>query len=172
MNTSNPVNWLPRPVLMENAKPHCIFHKAPVRNIFTQRLPDLIVFLDFFPAFRLFESSALNLLIYGGIQSGTIIIKNRHQGDQMPLQKYNLIKSIPSCCFFFFPPRLRWGCRGMGPSPLSCRIQPPAPPLMHRLHQYLGTLVRALLHLPTVHSRTPLHQVMTDKRSRVKMICF
>uniref|UniRef100_A0A8C5HQ82 VPS10 domain-containing receptor SorCS1-like n=1 Tax=Gouania willdenowi TaxID=441366 RepID=A0A8C5HQ82_GOUWI len=25
---------------------------------------------------------------------------------------------------------------------------------MHRLHQYLGTLVRALLHLPTVHSHT------------------
>lgn len=40
--------------------------------------------------------------------------------------------------------------RECAPAPLSYRIQPPAPPLMHRLHQCLGTLVRALLHLPTV----------------------
>uniref|UniRef100_A0A671VGQ2 Sortilin related VPS10 domain containing receptor 1 n=1 Tax=Sparus aurata TaxID=8175 RepID=A0A671VGQ2_SPAAU len=49
--------------------------------------------------------------------------------------------------------------RGYEPlSPLSSGIQPPAPPLMHRLHQHLGTLVRAPLHLPTVRSRTPLRQ--------------
>lgn len=44
--------------------------------------------------------------------------------------------------------------RVSGPSPLSSGIQPPAPPLMHRLHQYLGTLVRVLLHLPTFTEST------------------
>lgn len=34
------------------------------------------------------------------------------------------------------------------PLSLTSRTQPPAPPLMHRLHQYLGILVRALLHQP------------------------
>ncbi len=36
---------------MENAKPHCIFHEAPVKNISTQRPPeaDPIMVLDFPP---------------------------------------------------------------------------------------------------------------------------
>lgn len=35
-------------LLMENAKPHCIFHKAPVSNISSQRLPvaDPLMFPD------------------------------------------------------------------------------------------------------------------------------
>ncbi|KAM7408582.1 hypothetical protein PAMA_002345 [Pampus argenteus] len=52
--------------------------------------------------------------------------------------------------------------------PLADWNKAQTPPLMHRLHQYLGTLVRALLYLLTVLSRTP-NQVMTN-RSAVNML--
>lgn len=42
---------------MENAKPHCIFHKAPVGIISTQRLPeaDPLMFLDRSPGMQISE---------------------------------------------------------------------------------------------------------------------
>lgn len=97
------------------------------------------------------------------------------QENRQPLQKCFIKIFCPvAVLFFFFSSRLRWVMLRlvMGPSPLSSRTQPPAPPLMHRLHQYLGTLVRAVLHLPTVRSRSPLCQVMTSERSRAEMICY
>lgn len=69
----------------------------------------------------------------------------------------------------------------MGPTPLSPLVQESASSSSSDssfASVDFGALVRALLllplllHLPTVHSRTPLQQVMTDRRSGVKMMCF
>lgn len=108
-------------------------------------------------------------MFYNDIVSVTLLIRNKLKLHPVPLPVYIILFFLPSS--FFVLIQVEMMMRGIGPAPLLCRIQPPAPPLMHRLHQYLGALVRALLHLLTVHSTTlpgdDRHSLKTKK-----MICF
>lgn len=111
-------------------------------------------------------------MFYNDILSVTLLIRNKLKLHPAPMLVFIILLFLPSSSSFFFVLiQVEMMMRGIGPAPLLCRIQPPAPPLMHRLHQYLGALVRALLHLLTVHSTTlpgdDRHSLKTKK-----MICF
>lgn len=94
-------------------------------------------------------------MFYNDILSVTLLIRNKLKLHPTPMLVFIILLFLPSSSSFFFVLiQVEMMMRGIGPAPLLCRIQPPAPPLMHRLHQYLGALVRALLHLLTVHSTT------------------
>lgn len=105
-------------LLMENAKPHCIFHKAPVSNISSQRLPvaDPLMFPDFPPRDPIHHLSGcfdsvhnyqdirwlLNQMFYNDILSVTLLIRNKLKLHPTPMLVFIILLFLPSSSSFFF----------------------------------------------------------------------